>query len=85
MREFRDNLKKKEQVHDNFEKSIKLDTKVRAKQVVAYLTNFKVTSLKDRVSDTEVSGLLCFFIDEEGECFKSQLKFQPYFYVGFRD
>lgn len=47
---------------------------------IGYLANIKTTSYVDQ-NGGELSALLCFFIDTQGQWFKCMFKYEPYFYL----
>lgn len=47
---------------------------------VGYLGNFKTASYTDQ-NGNDLSALLCYFIQENGEWFKGLFPFRPYFYL----
>lgn len=47
---------------------------------IAFLSNVKTTTLEDD-NGHEISALLCYFYDEEGNWFRSYIHPFPYFYV----
>ena len=47
---------------------------------VGFLSNVKTITIKDG-NDEDHAAVLCYFYDEEGEWFKTYVKFQPYFYI----
>ena len=47
---------------------------------VGYLANVKSSSMKDQ-NGVELSALLCYFIQDNGEWFKGLFPYKPYFYL----
>jgi hypothetical protein len=47
---------------------------------VAFLSNVKTITITDN-DETDHAAVLCYFYDENGEWFRSYVKFRPYFFV----
>lgn len=79
------NKKSRHQIQDEFDRTILIEDKSYGQKVVGYLTNFKTLGFIDKTNNEERTGMLCYFVGEDGVTFKTILKFSPYFYLSYRE
>ena len=67
-----------------FDKNFGFDQFIAGPTRLGWLLNFNPT-VKGDAEGTEHSALDLFFLQEDGETFKTTYQYQPYFYVGVKD
>jgi DNA polymerase epsilon subunit 1 len=78
------NKKSRKDIQDEFDKILGIEQTAHAQGLLGYLTNFKTTVFTDRTVGQEHSGMLCYFVGEDGTSFKVTYKYCPYFYLAYR-
>ena len=51
---------------------------------IGWLTNFRTTLVKDAEWNSGRSAIDCYFMQDDGECFKATKSFSPYFFIKVR-